>query len=210
MTDCPAPAQQPRREQILDAALELFAHHGLNNVTTRQIAQRVGISQPSLYAHFPNREAICAEVCLRAMDTLYVMLTTALDPLASLRTRIITLGRNYVQFGLNNEAAYRVAFMGDVTGDELPERDRVMGAGLRAYEVLYALAVEACGGESHDCALLAQSIWASIHGLVSLLLSCREFPWVDIDGFIDRHIDILADQLCRASVQQSGPSMRQI
>ena len=192
----PIPISGHRREQILDAALELFAHHGLNNVTTRQIAQMVGISQPSLYAHFPNREAICAEVCLRGMARLYESLTLPPDPHADLYARITKLGHNYVCFGLDNEAAYRVAFMGDAKEGELPEQERVMAAGLRAFGVLKALVDEAYGGESIASTLHAQSLWASIHGLVSLLLACRLFPWVEVDQFIEQHIATMADQLC--------------
>ena len=54
-----------RREQILAAALELFTAEGMANVSTRQIAQKVGISQPSLYAHFASANAIASDIAGR-------------------------------------------------------------------------------------------------------------------------------------------------
>jgi AcrR family transcriptional regulator len=50
------------REEILDAAAELFARRGYAATSTRLIAETVGIRQASLYYHFPNKEQILAEL----------------------------------------------------------------------------------------------------------------------------------------------------
>lgn len=46
------------RERILDAALEVFAQNGFDGATMRQIAGKVGVSDPALYAHFKGKQAI--------------------------------------------------------------------------------------------------------------------------------------------------------
>ena len=46
------------REQILAAASNLFAVHGYYGTTTREIAQAVGVRQPSLFHHFESKAAI--------------------------------------------------------------------------------------------------------------------------------------------------------
>jgi AcrR family transcriptional regulator len=50
------------REEILDAAAELFAGQGLAATTTRQIADRVGIRQASLYYYFTGKDEILLEL----------------------------------------------------------------------------------------------------------------------------------------------------
>ncbi|WP_285559889.1 TetR/AcrR family transcriptional regulator [Actinoplanes regularis] len=50
------------REEILDAAAELFAQRGYTATSTRLIAEAVGIRQASLYYHFANKEQILAEL----------------------------------------------------------------------------------------------------------------------------------------------------
>jgi AcrR family transcriptional regulator len=50
------------REEILDAAAELFARRGYAATSTRLIAETVGIRQASLYYHFANKEQILAEL----------------------------------------------------------------------------------------------------------------------------------------------------
>ena len=50
--------QEETRQKILDKALELFAAQGYNSASVREIAQAVGIKAPSLYNHFPGKQAI--------------------------------------------------------------------------------------------------------------------------------------------------------
>lgn len=55
------------RERILDAAEKLFADNTYDGTTLREIAGMVGIREPSLYAHFANKEAIYEAVIDRAL-----------------------------------------------------------------------------------------------------------------------------------------------
>ncbi len=46
------------RDRILDAALEAFSERGFDGATVRQIAAKVGVSDPALYAHFKSKKEI--------------------------------------------------------------------------------------------------------------------------------------------------------
>ena len=50
--------QDDTRQRILDKALELFAARGYDSVSVGEIAAAVGIRAPSLYNHFPGKQAI--------------------------------------------------------------------------------------------------------------------------------------------------------
>jgi AcrR family transcriptional regulator len=50
------------REEILDAAAELFTSRGYAATSTRTIADAVGIRQASLYYHFGNKEELLEEL----------------------------------------------------------------------------------------------------------------------------------------------------
>jgi len=183
----------PRREEILEAALKLFGEHGMNAVTTRQIAGAVGISQPSFYAFFPNKRALEAEVCTRAFDELTSRLAKGLDALKRKRCDIRDLGKIYVNFGLTHPDAYRLAFMAEKpdlapaggSGD-----DPVLAAGLKAFYLLreaVGLTIGA-GLPPRELEFLAQSLWAALHGLVSLLLARPNFPWSGRNRLIEFHV----------------------
>ena len=49
------PTADERREQVLAAAIEVFAEHGYHAAKTTSIAERAGISQPYIYALFENK-----------------------------------------------------------------------------------------------------------------------------------------------------------
>lgn len=60
--------QQDTRQRILAAAGTLFASKGFHGTSTREIAARVGVRQPSLFHHFPTKQAILAELLDRDLE----------------------------------------------------------------------------------------------------------------------------------------------
>ncbi len=66
--------KHPRRggeataESILDAAERLFADRGYGDTTLRDVAAAVGIRNPSIYNHFPNKSALYEAVLARAVE----------------------------------------------------------------------------------------------------------------------------------------------
>lgn len=53
------------RDLILDALIELLADRRADEVTTREIAERAGVSQPTVYRHFPDRTALLEGITAR-------------------------------------------------------------------------------------------------------------------------------------------------
>jgi len=72
MQNQPAKTNSPNAdstvERIIDAAEQLFADNSYEGTTLRQIAQQVGIKEPSIYAHFANKEAVYGAVIDRALQ----------------------------------------------------------------------------------------------------------------------------------------------
>jgi AcrR family transcriptional regulator len=56
------------REKILDVAEQLIARHGMEGFQLKEVAARVGIRPPSIFAHFSGRDAIAEEVSDRLME----------------------------------------------------------------------------------------------------------------------------------------------
>ncbi len=62
------PSKWATRDRILLEASRLFATHGFRGASTRQIAEQVGIRQPSLFKHFASKQAMLAELAVYDMD----------------------------------------------------------------------------------------------------------------------------------------------
>ena len=180
-----------RREEILAHAERLFLTHGVHSVSTRQLAQAVGISQPSLYAYFPKRADLLAEVSRRAFAKL---IATTHNRIQGDADSVEDMLRAYVAFGLEEPDAYRIAFMLEGIFEheaELSADAQQKEIGMDAFAHLRQTVAYQIGGSHPDLEITAQSLWSAIHGLVSLLLARSSFPWVDRETLIDWHIAAL-------------------
>jgi AcrR family transcriptional regulator len=61
---------QPMREQILAAAVQLFAEYGYHAAPLRDIARIAGIQAASIYHHYPNKQALLTEIMETHMQRL--------------------------------------------------------------------------------------------------------------------------------------------
>jgi AcrR family transcriptional regulator len=63
-------------ERVLDAAELLFSERGFDGTGLREVAREAGIRAPSLYNHFPNKEALYAAVLERAFRPMLGLLAS--------------------------------------------------------------------------------------------------------------------------------------
>src|SRR6266498_1634694 len=121
------------RDDLLDATERLMIESGrADAVSIRAIADAVGVTPPSIYLHFPDKESLIFAVCERHFETFDSVIERAGastdDPVESLRRR----GRAYIRFGLENPEPYRILFM--TRNESAQQRDIVVGAGARAFQ----------------------------------------------------------------------------
>ncbi|BDY27830.1 MULTISPECIES: TetR/AcrR family transcriptional regulator [Mycolicibacterium] len=69
-----------RRPQVLDTALEIAAQQGLADVTMGNIAKRLGVTRPVVYACYPGRGEVLAALLDRETDTVLAGLLELLPP----------------------------------------------------------------------------------------------------------------------------------
>jgi AcrR family transcriptional regulator len=187
-----------RREEILSAALRLFMEHGAANVSTRQIAQAVGVSQPTLYAYFPTKDDIGRELHGRAFAMLADRLAEGDGGPIETPACMARMLRIYVDFGLENPDMYKIAFMSEGAQARAllrpqdialsPATQSTYGVLRREIAKLHARGLTI----ALDPETLTQSVWSAMHGLVSLLIAKPAFPWVEREHLIDSHLAIVA------------------
>src|SRR5258708_18485370 len=100
-----------RRDEILQAAKKLFLTEGYNATTIRKIADRVGVSAPTLYVYFQDKDAIMLALC----DQTFAHLTESIDRIeektADPLDQVRRFGEAYARFGLAHPDEYRLVFM---------------------------------------------------------------------------------------------------
>ena len=180
------------RDDLLEATERLMIESGgADSVSIRAIADAVGVTPPSIYLHFPDKQSLIVAVCERHFEVFDSVIeqagATVDDPVESLRRR----GRAYVRFGLDNPEPYRILFMSRIGGDRRLEI--ITGAGGRAFQHLVDAvqrAIESGDFRPVDAAFAATALWTAVHGITSLLISLPDFPWPDVDALVDHVCDI--------------------
>jgi AcrR family transcriptional regulator len=165
------------RDRLCAVAEGLFAAHGPDGVTMRELAVALDVSQMTPYRYFKDKDAILAAVRTRAFNrfagAMELAAQLAESPQISARAAANNTGPGsaYLNFALANPAAYRLMFdVSQPTYSQYPElvaamqRARsTMGAGLRS--------AAAAGRSSDDVALTAHVFWSALHGAVMLQLA---------------------------------------
>jgi AcrR family transcriptional regulator len=172
------------RGKILDAARELFVAEGYEAVTMRKIAQRIEYSPTAIYLHFRDKQAVMEAIC----DTDFLKLATRFRKIAEIADpieRLRSAGFAYADFAMKHPNHYRMMFMTPHPPHD--PRKSALDVGNRdedAYAFVRWTASEAIAQgrireELADPDLLAQMVWAAIHGWVSLRMTKSNQVWVD-------------------------------
>lgn len=90
------------REKILKVAQKLFARNGYDGTTTKELAEKAGIAEGTLFRHFSNKKAILVEIATQGWVDLLTDLLTELSEMASYEAishvmykRMLRLSDNY-------------------------------------------------------------------------------------------------------------------
>jgi AcrR family transcriptional regulator len=177
---------------MLDAASQLFVEEGYHRVTMRRIAARIDYSPTTIYLYFKDKnellQAVCEETFSQLAGKLERLRKAAATPLGYLREAL----RTYVDFGLAHPAQYTVTFMSP--GPNLNEGAYEHSIASRAFDT-FRQGVRACVEhgdiQAPNVDMTAQALWASVHGVTSLSITMRGFPFVPRAALIDHAIDTL-------------------
>ena len=95
-----------RHQFIIQTAREIAETDGWDAVTTRRLADTIEYSQPVLYSHFANKDAIVAAVAIQGFTELAERLHQARLRAANEQQALAGVAQAYLDFGLANPALY--------------------------------------------------------------------------------------------------------
>jgi AcrR family transcriptional regulator len=199
--DRKARQKQLLRQEILDAAREIFVKEGYGRLSMRRVADKIDYSPTAIYLHFHDKQELVFSLCEETFGRLVRELETLdseKDPAARLKLGL----RRYVDFGLKNPQHYLATFV-------VPQDDRAdpkLAAkhhgentmGMRALGILRARVEEYAAAKKLrrlDVDLATRALWGAIHGITSLLIVFPAFPWSDSEAVITTLIDAAVDGL---------------
>jgi AcrR family transcriptional regulator len=178
------------RMKILDAARSLFAAQGYEGVSMRAIAEKIEYSPTLIYQYFKDKETLIKELCSEDFNQLAQQLQNTLK-IANPVERLHQCGRDYVEFAIANPNHYQLMFMTPkpVHADK-EEREKRQGKPETDAYALLRILVQGAAAEGMlrdpkaDVDLVAQTLWAGLHGVIALhIVMCRDewLAWRPLD-----------------------------
>jgi AcrR family transcriptional regulator len=178
------------RNNILEAARELFLRDGYEGVSMRKVAEKIEYSPTAIYLHFADKESLFHELCHEDFARLAQVFQEGTrrrgakptDPAGQLRQA----GLGYVQFGARYPNHYRLMFMTPHPGLRPAKKDMEIKGNpeMDAYAFLklgvqQALAAGVFRKGLTDVELISQTLWAAVHGVISLEITKSNGDWVE-------------------------------
>lgn len=163
----------------------------------REVAKRIGYSATSIYLHFADKESLLRAVC----DADMLKLASALNEILAIADpveRMQAFGMGYAQFALTHPNHYRLMFMmprppcnpeQSIVQQNNPEQDAYFQLKSVVNDVYVAGKFKP---ELNDVELIAQTIWAGMHGVCALEIIMARDTWVDWRG-IELRLQTMAD-----------------
>lgn len=186
----PGADREERRAMIVDAALALLHHQGLDAVTMRKVADRLGVGAMTLYTYIGGQDELRRALTQRGFELMRQACQEHDPPDA--RTKWRLAGHSYVQFALAHPKLYQLMFATPVGDDEADGdllrrefeplvqvvRERMQRAGMAEDQI-----------DAHQTRA-ALRYWVTLHGVASLAIASRvQLIESDIGPIIDDLID---------------------
>ncbi|WP_328707341.1 TetR/AcrR family transcriptional regulator [Streptomyces mexicanus] len=160
-----------RRRQIVAAVQRLLGEWGSpDKLTMRAVAKEVGISAPSIYLHFADKTELVWAALADRYDELVTQMATAGkaggdDPRDRLRAQALA----YCRFAMRSPGHYQLMFE---VHQPTAEPSRISGHPARHVSASFREGLRSCESSGYRLSLpleqAAQTLWAGLHGMVSL------------------------------------------
>jgi len=156
------------KEACVRAAREVIAEQGIENLSLREVARRLGVSHQAPYKHYPSRDHLLAEVMRRCFEG-FAQDLDAREHFDEPEADLASLGRQYLTYAAAHPLEYRLMF-----GTPWPasaEHPDLHRDAVHAFDILRGVLRRVHGTGAAKRALVdldAMFIWSSMHGLASI------------------------------------------
>jgi AcrR family transcriptional regulator len=167
------------RRAILDASLSLISSRGLNALSMREVARRIGVTHGAPYHHFADRAAILAALTEEGFVLLERTMREAVGRHRAPAARFEASGVAYVDFAVKHTSYFRLMYRPELAGRR--KERAIEQAAIAANQVLVGVVAE-CQAAGIAAGIPPQALaltgWATAHGLASL---CVDGPLAGAD-----------------------------
>jgi AcrR family transcriptional regulator len=183
------------REALINGAYQQIEQEGAIALNLSKLAQKIGVSQPAVYRHFPNKQALAISVAHRGFEQLAEALQKTTQNVESNSCEgIRAIAKAYVEFALNHSEIVRLMFSMKERTTEPALQNASKAAAVPIFRIVEA--AKRCDRlRNNDVEQVVRIIWAAIHGLAMLLMDEQIPSITQSHDRLSKHIEATARAL---------------
>jgi AcrR family transcriptional regulator len=190
------------RQALLKASAELFLETGVEQFSLRQAAERAGQSPGNVYNYFKDKEDLLRSLAQEAVVRFNQAQSQALQGIDDPLERYFTLGRSYVEFGIEHRAWYRLLQRTDLLMGRLDPHESAEPQ--NSFDLLVGTLQEGMDKgliRPQPLLPLAAFSWAVVHGIVDLFHG----PLAQEPGLLPEMLNAMNDSLAQGILTTTNP-----
>jgi len=154
------------KKAILNGGLEMVAESGLDNLSLREVARRIGVTTAAPYYHFKDRQSLLIELAIQGYGELFEAVRRAREAASDPENEVSATATAYLRFGREHRALYAIMFSGEFTTHaRLQDMVSIANRSLELVRQSIAATGKLSKAQSTAAAFCA---WSLVHGILTL------------------------------------------
>jgi AcrR family transcriptional regulator len=154
------------RRAVMDAALAMASESGIESISLREVARRIGVTTGAPYHHFPDRQSLLLDLAIEAYARLLAALKRARENAPNPHEELKATAIAYLRFGRKHRAEYAIMFAGEYTTH--PRVSEMLGVANQSLDLVRSSIAAMRGLGEKSSAEAAFCAWSLLHGILQL------------------------------------------